>query len=197
VIPINLLPHREARRKEQRKRFATMAALTVVLGGLIVFAGHTHYAGRIEEQMGRNQFLEGEIASLDRQIAEISKLKEQTQALLGRKKVVESLQSNRSETVRLLDQLIRQIPDGVYLKAVKQQGPNVNVAGYASSSARVSTLMRNLEASPWLEDPALVEIKSVQLNNQPQNEFNLNVRLSREAPVQSKSAATAAVPSKG
>jgi type IV pilus assembly protein PilN len=174
-----------------------MAALTVALGGLIVFAGHTHYASRIEEQTGRNQFLEGEIASLDRQIAEISKLKEQTKALLGRKKVVESLQSNRSETVRLLDQLIRQIPDGVYLKAVKQQGPNVNVSGYASSSARVSTLMRNLDASPWLEDPALVEIKSVQVNNQPQNEFNLNVRLSREAPVQSKSAATVGAPSKG
>ena len=99
--------------------------------------------------------------------------------------------------MRLLDQLIRQIPEGVYLKAVKQQGPNVNVSGYASSSARVSTLMRNLDASPWLEDPALVEIKSVQVNNQPQNEFNLNVRLSREAPVQSKSAATGSAPSKG
>jgi type IV pilus assembly protein PilN len=197
VIPINLLPHRETRRKEQRKRFATMAALTVVLGSIIVFVGHTHYASRIEEQTGRNQFLEGEIASLDRQIAEISKLKEQTKALLGRKKVVESLQSNRSETVRLLDQLIRQIPDGVYLKAVKQQGPTVNVSGYASSSARVSTLMRNLDASPWLEEPALVEIKSVQVNNQPQNEFNLNVRLSREAPVPSKSAATGEIPGKG
>ena len=185
------------RRKEQRKRFATMAALTVVLGSIIVFVGHTHYASRIEEQTGRNQFLEGEIASLDRQIAEISKLKEQTKALLGRKKVVESLQSNRSETVRLLDQLIRQIPDGVYLKAVKQQGPTVNVSGYASSSARVSTLMRNLDASPWLEEPALVEIKSVQVNNQPQNEFNLNVRLSREAPVQSKSAANGEIPGKG
>ena len=84
MIPINLLPHRETRRKEQRKRFATMAALTVVLGSIIVFVGHTHYASRIEEQTGRNQFLEGEIASLDRQIAEISKLKEQTKALLGR-----------------------------------------------------------------------------------------------------------------
>ena len=99
------------------------------------------------------------------QIDEIRKLKEQTQALLARKRVVESLQTNRTETVRLLDQLVRQLPDGVFLKAIKQTGQRVNVVGYATSNARVSTLMRNFEASPWLESPSLIEIKAVSVEN--------------------------------
>jgi type IV pilus assembly protein PilN len=180
MIPINLLPHREERRREQRKRFAFLGVVTFAAGAIIVGAVHTYFSNRIEAQGDRNQFLEGEIATLDRQIEEIKKLKEQTQALLSRKKVVESLQSNRSETVRLLDQLVRQIPDGVYLKAVKQSGDRVNLIGYASSNARVSTLMRNLEASPWLESPSLVEIKATIVDKLPTNEFIVNVSLTRE-----------------
>ena len=99
--------------------------------------------------------------------------------MLDRKKVVESLQSNRTEAVRLLDQLVRQLPDGLYLKSIKQTGDVVNVIGYATSNARVSTLMRNFEASPWLEDPKLVEIKAVKLGNANVNEFTLNVKLTR------------------
>lgn len=180
MIPINLLPHREERRREQRRRFAIMAIATLAVGAVIVGVVHQYFANQIEYQVGRNQYLENEIATLDRQIEEIKKLKEQTQALLERKKVVESLQSNRSETVRLLDQLVRQIPDGVFLKSVKQTGTKVNVTGYATSNARVSTLMRNFEASPWLEAPSLIEIKAVTVDKQLQNEFNLNVNLTRE-----------------
>jgi type IV pilus assembly protein PilN len=99
--------------------------------------------------------------------------------MLARKKVVESLQTNRTEGVRLLDQLVRQLPDGLYLKAVKQTGDMVNVTGYATSNARVSTLMRNFEASPWLEDPRLVEIKAVKVGNANLNEFNLNIKVTR------------------
>ncbi len=180
MIPINLLPHREERRREQRRRFGIMAFATLAVGAVIVGVVHQYFANQIEYQVGRNQYLENEIATLDRQIEEIKKLKEQTQALLERKKVVESLQSNRSETVRLLDQLVRQIPDGVFLKSVKQTGTRVNVTGYATSNARVSTLMRNFEASPWLEAPSLIEIKAVTVDKQMQNEFNLNVNLTRE-----------------
>jgi type IV pilus assembly protein PilN len=142
----------------------------------------------------RNKYLESEIVLLDKQIDEIRKLKEQTQALLARKRVVESLQTNRTETVRLLDQLVRQLPDGVYLKAVKQTGQRVNVVGYATSNARVSTLMRNFEASPWLESPSLIEIKAVTVDNALLNEFNLNVTISRpkeENAVNAKPAAPA------
>jgi type IV pilus assembly protein PilN len=186
MIPINLLPHRAQRRAAQKRQFFVLAGMTFGLGVAIVALVHTWFAGQIEYQNGRNQYLDGEIAVLDRQIDEIKKLKEQTQALLERKKVVESLQSNRSETVRLLDQLVRQLPEGVYLKQVKQTGPRVNVIGYATSNARVSTLMRNFEASPFLEAPALVEIKAVTVDKQNLNEFNLFVTLTRETAEEGK-----------
>ena len=179
MIPINLLPHRAARRKAQQQQFFVLAGLTLALAGAIVVAVHIFFAGRIENQVERNKYLESEIVQLDKQIDEIRKLKEQTQALLARKRVVESLQTNRTETVRLLDQLVRQLPDGVYLKSVKQTGQKVNVIGYATSNARVSTLMRNFEASPWLESPTLIEIKAVTVENAVLNEFNLNVSISR------------------
>ena len=179
MIPINLLPHRAARRKAQQQQFFVLVGMTIGLAAAIVVAVHTFFAGRIEAQVERNKYLESEIVLLDKQIDEIKKLKEQTQALLARKRVVESLQTNRTETVRLLDQLVRQLPDGVYLKTVKQNGQRVNVVGYATSNARVSTLMRNFEASPWLESPSLLEIKAVTVDNTPLNEFNLNVNISR------------------
>lgn len=197
MIPINLLPHRAARRKAQQQQFFVLAGMTLGLAAAIVVAVHTFFAGRIENQVERNKYLESEIVLLDKQIDEIRKLKEQTQALLARKRVVESLQTNRTETVRLLDQLVRQLPDGVYLKSVKQTGQRVNVIGYATSNARVSTLMRNFEASPWLESPSLIEIKAVSVDNAPLNEFNLNVNISRpkeESASRPKPGAPAAVP---
>ena len=196
MIPINLLPHRAARRKAQQQQFFVLAGLTLALAGAIVVAVHIFFAARIENQVERNKYLESEIVQLDKQIDEIRKLKEQTQALLARKRVVESLQTNRTETVRLLDQLVRQLPDGVYLKSVKQTGQKVNVVGYATSNARVSTLMRNFEASPWLELPTLIEIKAVTVENALLNEFNLNVSISRprEESANPRPGAPAAVP---
>ena len=197
MIPINLLPHRAARRKAQQQQFFVLAGMTLGLAAAIVVAVHTFFAGRIENQVERNKYLESEIVLLDKQIDEIRKLKEQTQALLARKRVVESLQTNRTESVRLLDQLVRQLPDGIYLKSVKQTGQRVNVIGYATSNARVSTLMRNFEASPWLEGPSLIEIKAVSVDNTPLNEFNLNVNISRpkeENGSRPKPGAPAAVP---
>jgi len=181
MIPINLLPHRAERRRAQQRQFIVLAAMTVGLAAVIVGLVHITFAEKIDNQINRNKFLETEMASLDKQIDEIKKLKEQTQALLARKRVVESLQTNRTETVRLLDQLVRQLPDGVYLKSVKQTGQKVTVLGYATSNARVSTLMRNFEASPWLEAPSLVEIKAVLIGKEKTaiNEFNMNVMISR------------------
>ena len=197
MIPINLLPHRAARRKARQQQFFVLAGMTIGLAAAIVVAVHTFFAGRIENQVERNKYLESEIVLLDKQIDEIRKLKEQTQALLARKRVVESLQTNRTETVRLLDQLVRQLPDGIYLKSIKQTGQRVNVIGYATSNARVSTLMRNFEASPWLESPSLIEIKAVTIENASLNEFNLNVNISRpqeESASRPKTAVPAVVP---
>lgn len=180
MIRINLLPHRELKRKARQQQFAIFAGIVCMVGLLTIWGIHTIIAGKIAYQNERNQYLNTHIAILDRQIAEIRDIKNQTQELLGRKAVVETLQGNRSEVVHLLDQLVRLLPDGVYLKSVKQEGHRINLTGYAQSNAWVSTLMRNLESSPWLEAPVLVEIKAVSINNSRQNEFNLNIRLKPE-----------------
>ncbi|MFZ1444122.1 MAG: PilN domain-containing protein, partial [Candidatus Dechloromonas phosphoritropha] len=146
------------------------------------FLGYTIIDGHITSQASANDFLKREIAVLDKQIAEIKLLKEKTQALLARKQVIEDLQRDRSETVYLLSELVNQVPEGVYLKSLKQDGAKVNITGYAQSNARVSALMRNLEASPWLENPQLVEVKAVVLNGRRSNEFAMNFMLTRTQP---------------
>lgn len=178
MVRINLLPHREQKRIARQRQLVALAGMMVGLGVVVVLAGHTVLAGKISNQESRNAFLKSEIETLDKEIAEIKVLKEKTSALLERKKVVETLQSNRGQVVHLLDQLVRQLPDGVYLKSVEQKGNTVRLVGYAQSNARVASLMRNLEASPWLEAPELSETKATLLNNLRVSEFVLNVKLS-------------------
>ena len=153
MIRINLLPHREEKRRARRQQFYGLLVLVSVLAGLIVFLTYSIIDGYITSQEARNSFLKSEIAALDKQIDEIKKLKEQTQALLARKQIIESLQRDRAEAVRLLSELVKQMPEGVYLRSIKQENAKISLVGYAQSSARVSTLMRNIEASPWLERP--------------------------------------------
>ena len=180
MIRINLLPHREAARKAKRQQFYAMLGATAALGGLVVFLGYTIINGYISSQVETNDYLKREIAVLDKQIAEIKRLKEQTQALLARKQIIEDLQRDRGETVYLLSELVKQVPEGIYLKSLKQDGAKVNVTGYAQSNARVSALMRNLESSPWLEQPQLIEVKAVVLNGRRSNEFAMNFSLTRK-----------------
>jgi len=179
MIRINLLPHRELKRKQQQQQFFVMLGGVVALGATIWFGGHYFMSDQLDQQKSRNAYLESEVATLDKQIEEIKKLKELTVALLQRKKIVESLQANRAETVYLLDQLVRQLPSGVYLKSIQQKGNQVSITGYAQSNARVSTFMRNLEASPHLEKPSLIEIKAVTDRNVRLSEFSLAVFLAR------------------
>lgn len=184
TVRINLLPHREQKRAARQQQFILLAALTLGLGAVVAMAGHTFIAAKISNQEGRNAFLKAEITKLDKEIEEIKVLKEKTTALLERKKVVEALQSNRSQVVHLLDQLVRQLPDGVYLKSIEQKDNNVKLVGYAQSNARVASLMRNLDSSEWLEEPGLVETKAVILNNIRVSEFTLNIKLSSPKPVE-------------
>jgi type IV pilus assembly protein PilN len=180
VIRINLLPHREEKRKARREQFYALSALMLVLGGVIWFLGFTIINGYLSSQESKNAFLKTEIAVLDKQIDEIKKLKEQTDALLARKRVIESLQANRAETVYLFNELARQVPAGIYLQSVKQVGSKVTLKGYAQSSARVSTLMRNLDESPLLEMPQLIEIKATTVGRRRLNDFSLNVSFARQ-----------------
>jgi len=200
MIRINLLPHREQRRQARQRQFVSLSIGLAVLGIMVVIVVHGIFVAQIENQQSRNSLLKAEIGKLDEQIKEIDKLREQTQALLARKQVVETLQANRSEAVHLLDQIVRQLPDGIYLKSIKQSGTRIQVVGYAQSNARVSTLMRNVEASPWVTSPELVEIKLVQLppargaTPQQVNEFTLNMQTKRAPPMTAPAAGRPATP---
>lgn len=177
MIRVNLLPHREFKRKARQQQIAILAGMTCVLGVLFVWGGHEVIVEKIEYQHGRNQYLRDQIAILDKQIEEIRNIKQQTQELLVRKGVVETLQANRSHVVHILDQVARLMPEGVYLKSLKQTDQHIHLSGYAQSNAWVSTLMRNLDSSPKFETPLLIEIKVASVNNVRLNEFDLNVKL--------------------
>ena len=192
MIRINLLPHREQKRLARPRQFISLSVGLSVLAVGVIALVHMILASHIETQDSRNRLLKTEIAKLDEQIKEIDKLREQISQVLSRKQVVETLQANRNESVHLLDQLVRQLPDGIYLKTIKQVGTKVTLIGYAQSNARVSTLMRNVQSSPWLAQPELVEIKLVPVPGQAAqrardageriNEFVLNVQVKRAAP---------------
>jgi type IV pilus assembly protein PilN len=184
MIRLNLLPHREQKRQARKRQFISLSISLAVLAIAVVALVHVVMAARIENQNQRNELLKTEIAKLDAQIKEIDRLREQTQALLARKQIVETLQTNRTEAVHLIDQVVRQLPDGIYLRSLKQVDNKVTIIGYAQSNARVSTLMRNIESSVWLEKPALVEIKSVQVAGGKSNEFTLTFQVKRATPTE-------------
>lgn len=200
MIRINLLPWRAARRKDQRQHLAVLGGMVAVLGLLIVGAVHLTIAGYISVQNDRNEFLKRENVRLDKEIEEIKKLKTEIAALLARKQIIERLQADRAQAVYLLQELVQQVPDGVYLRTIKQTGLKVNLSGYSQSNARVSTLMRNLGASPYLENPDLVEIKAATVSNKRVSEFNMNVsqkRLQSEDSGKAGKAAPKAAAAKG
>jgi type IV pilus assembly protein PilN len=182
MVSINLLPHRQLKRAERQRQFNLLLVATVIAGGAIVFMGQTFIGTKIEAQSERNRRLEEANTKLDKEIAEIKELKGQIQDVLARKQVVENLQSNRSQAVIVLDEVSRQLPEGVYLKTIKQQGPLISLQGIADTNARVATLVRNLSASQWMETPKLIEIKATTVNNLKYNDFMLNVNLKVQQP---------------
>lgn len=179
MIRINLLPHREQRRKERRQQFYVLLGSTLLLGAAIALVVHLVIAGYIDAQENRNNLFKAEIAKLDKDIAEIKRLQEQIDALLARKRVIESLQSYRAETVHVFNDLARLVPEGVVLRSLKQNGLKIELKGMAQSNARVSTLMRNLEGSAYLEAPQLVEIKASSVENRRVGDFTLIVTIER------------------
>jgi len=190
MIRVNLLPHRAEKRRARQIQLVAFGIISVLFGLAIVGLVHVAISAQISYQESRNKYLKDQTAILDKQIDEIKKLREQTDALLARKTVVENLQTTRSDVVHLLDQMLRILPDGVYLKSLRQTGYRINLVGSAQSNARVSTLMRAIEDSPWLEAPSLVEIHaSGGSNGGRENEFTMNFNLKKQAP-------TAAAPAK-
>jgi type IV pilus assembly protein PilN len=161
VILINLLPHREARRQQRKQAFFAGIGMSVLVGAVIVLVWYTGVKTQIDTQEERNQFLSSEIKRLDAQIADVATLKAEIEALKARQKAVEDLQADRNMPVYLLNELVKQTPEGVYLTGVKQAGQQVTINGVAQTNERISEFLRNAaNNSPWLERPNLVEIRS-------------------------------------
>jgi type IV pilus assembly protein PilN len=152
---INLLPWREAERKRKRQEFGVGAVAALIFAAVVYFVVNWQMQSAIDEQMARNQYLQGQIAELDKQIAEILDLEEQKKRLQARIGVIEQLELSRPEIVHVFDQLVRTTPDGIYLTAVKQTERRIELKGVAQSSTRVASYMRNIDSSEWLTDPAL------------------------------------------
>lgn len=164
MIRINLLPHREEKRKQRKSAFLSMLLLSAALGGAVVLLVGGVIANRISAQDQRNNFIKAENTKLDGQIKEIATLKQEIEALKARQQAVEDLQADRNQPVYLMDELVKQVPEGIYLSSFKQDGQRIHITGNAQSNERVSELLRNFSNnSPWLERPDLIEIRSSNL----------------------------------
>ena len=184
MIRINLLPHREAKRKQKQAAFYALLALGAAAGVAVVLAVGAYNARKLSVQEERNLVLKQANAGLDKQIAEIKTLKEEIEALKARQQAVQDVQGDRNQPVYLLDELVRQTPEGMHLKTLKQEGRRVVLTGYAQSQERVAELLRNLSGhSAWLERPELVEVKAVTLAQSKTGrkvvEFTLSVAIKR------------------
>jgi type IV pilus assembly protein PilN len=201
VILINLLPHREATRKRRKEAFQATMVLSALIGLLIIGAVYWWYQMMIEAQQAKNSMLRAEITVLESQIKEIAGLEDEITALRARQKAVEDLQSDRNLPVHMLNELVAQLPDGVYITSIKQEGLAVTMQGTAQSNERVSEMLRNLsEGTPWISKPELVEIVARAVNVTPKDQrraaaFNLRFQLTR-ASVAEKGLPTAANPGK-
>lgn len=181
MVRINLLPHRQIKRAERQRQFNLMLVATAIFAGVLVFMGQTYVNTQISAQQSRNSRLDKANEKLDKEIAEIKELKEQINNVLERKQVVENLQTNRSQAVVVLDELARQLPEGMFFNSIKQKGKTITLQGVTDTNARVATLVRNLSTSTWMESPRLIEIKSAgdknSKSNAKQNIFTLTVNL--------------------
>ncbi|MBK0111331.1 MULTISPECIES: PilN domain-containing protein [unclassified Delftia] len=201
MILINLLPHREATRKRRKEAFQATMVLSALIGLLIIGAVYWWYQMMIEAQQAKNSMLRAQITVLESQIKEIAGLEDEITALRARQKAVEDLQSDRNLPVHMLNELVAQLPDGVYITSIRQEGLSVTMQGTAQSNERVSEMLRNLsEGTPWISKPDLVEIVARTVNVTPKDQrraaaFNLRFQLTR-ASVAEKSLSTPANPGK-
>ena len=174
---INLLPWRELLRKEREREFYSIAGGAAVLMLLVIVYVHFHMSGVIEEQNGRNAYLDGQIKKVEEQIKKIKSLETEKAQLLARMKVIEELQGQRPQMVHLFDELVKALPDGVYFTSIKQEGVSVVIEGIAQSNARVSAFMRNIDASHWLAEPRLNVIQAMDSKDgQKGSKFILNIK---------------------
>jgi type IV pilus assembly protein PilN len=186
MAKINLLPWREERRQELKKEFLITIGLVLALGVGLILLGDRIVDGQIQHQQARNQYLTENIKVLDAQVAEIRELQKKRNQLLDRMRVIQELQGNRPIIVRVLDQLVRTVPDGVFYTSLQTKGNTISIQGVAESNNRVSSLMRRLEASDWLAKPNLNAVKAAPEYGDQANTFSLTVQI--QAPESDKKA---------
>ncbi len=177
MAQINLLPWRDERRQELKKEFLTIIALVFALAVGLVLLGDLIVSSRIDEQTARNNYLSENIAVLDKQVAEIRDIQKKRNQLLDRMKVIQELQGNRPIIVRILDQLVRTVPDGVFYTKLTTHDKSISISGIAESNNRVSSLMRRLDGSDWLADPNLDAVRAAPQYGDQATTFNLTVRV--------------------
>ena len=198
MILINLLPHREVARKRRKDVFNVSLGLAALAGVLIAVLAYLWFQAQIAAQQGKNQILQTEITRFDGQIKDIAGLEAEIAALRARQQAVEDLQADRNMPVYLLTELVRQLPDGVYVSSMRQEGQNITLMGVAQSNERVSELLRNLgSGSPWMTRPELIVIKTGMVNLNPKDQrrvanFEMKVKLLRASEVDKARAAAAA-----
>lgn len=173
---INLLPWRAELRQKRKKEFVTALLGTVIVGFGLVYVSKLTVQGWIRGQQERNQILKTEIAELDKQIAEITGLENQRERLLARMQVIDQLQRSRPEVVHLFDEIVNAMPEGVYLTGVTQNANRIELQGAAQSSTRVSSLMRNIDGSPYMADPGLDRVETVSQGASRNSQFKLFAR---------------------
>ena len=172
---INLLPWREQERKVRRREFGVAAGAAVFAGVVFMGGGMILYQGWIDAQNAKNELLKKEIVKLDAQIADIQDLENRKQRLVARMEIIERLQRKRPEIVHLFDELTRTVPEGVYLTNIKENGNKLELRGVAQSSTRVSTFMRNIDASVWMDNPQLLVVESAKDSPTGGSSFTLTV----------------------
>lgn len=177
MLRINLLPHREIKRAKHRQRFQSLLVASVFAALLMTYAGYSYHAGLIEEQQARNQQLQNAINALNAKLTNVENLRKKRNALLERKKLVEQLQYSRTEAIRILDHLRHVLPEGVFIQDFRQSGNSISLSGTALSSARISSLMRNLNDSDVFTAPVLIEVKSTIIDRVRANSFIMNIAL--------------------
>ncbi len=176
---INLLPWREAERKKRQRDFGVAMGGAVIAGIAVIMVTMLFYSQMISGQQSRNQRLTDEIVELEKSIEEIDGLERQKERLLARMEIIEQLQKSRPEIVHLFDEIVRQLPEGVYLTGLKQTGARVEIRGVAQSSTRVSALMRQIDASDWMGDPEVERVETKQAGSSRQSEFVVNLKQQR------------------
>ena len=172
---INLRPWREELRQEKQQQFLVTLVGVLILSFAVLFLWHQYLNGLIDDQKSRNQFIQQETDKLKEQIAEIDRLKQERKRLIDRMKVIQELQGNRPVIVKVFDELVRTIPDGVYYENIGLSGSVLNITGVAESNNRISSLMRNFDHSEWFKDPNLTSVKAIKEETDTSSSFKLTV----------------------